>query len=110
MKISEIIESIVIEQLWKNDTRIILFVKLHQNYSLTEELKVYIKNIIRTNASPHHVPAKIIQVADIPRTISGKIVELAVKETVHNRLVKNEDSLANPEALIYFKNLSELEY
>lgn len=107
-KIDEILESLAVGQEWQGDTRIILFVKLRENTQLTEELKDKIKKAIHDNASPHHVPAKIIQVADIPRTVSGKIVELAVREVIHGRPVKNIDALANPEALEYFKNLDEL--
>lgn len=107
-KIAEVLESIAVGQEWKNDTRIILFVKLQDDAALTEELKKQIINSIRAGASPHHVPAKIIAVKDIPRTINGKIVELAVRETIHNRPVLNTEALANPEALEYFKNLDEL--
>lgn len=104
----EVLESIVVGQEWENDTRIVLFVKLRDAAKLTDELKKRITKNIRDNASPHHVPAQIIQVNDIPRTISGKIVELAVRETIHDRPVKNLETLANPEALDYFKNLAEL--
>ena len=107
-KLPEILESIAVGQDWQNDVRIILFVKLRPDVELTTELQNKIKITIRNNASPHHVPAKIIQVADIPRTVSGKIVELAVRETIHERPVKNIDALANPEALMHFKNLPEL--
>ena len=74
-----------------------------------EDLQTRIRKVIRANATPRHVPARIIQVSDIPRTISGKIVELAVKNVVHNRPVKNRDALANPEALVLYKNLPELQ-
>lgn len=104
----EIMESLVIGQDWKDDTRIVLFVKLQNGLQLTDQLREQIKTTLRKNASPHHVPAKIIQVPDIPRTISGKIVELAVREVVHNRPVKNKDAIANPEALNFYANLSEL--
>ena len=107
-KLPEVIESIVVAQEWKADTRIILFVKLKEETVLTEELKIAIKQTIRENTSPRHVPEKIIQVADIPRTISGKIVELAVQNVIHNRPVQNLDALANPEALNYFRNLRDL--
>lgn len=108
-EIDEILESLVIGQDWRDDMRIILFVKLRDNLTLTTELQDKIKTAIRRNASPHHVPAKIIQVAEIPKTISGKIVELAVREIVHNRPVKNIDALANPAALDNFKNIAELQ-
>ena len=104
----EVMESIAVAQEWESDTRIILFVKLKKETTLTEQLEITIKQMIRENTSPRHVPAKIIQVNDIPRTISGKIVELAVQNIIHNRPVHNIDALANPEALDYFRNLSEL--
>ena len=107
-KLPEVLESITVAQEWHGDTRIILFVKLKEDVVLTGQLKTMIKQTIRENTSPRHVPAKIIQVADIPRTISGKIVELAVQNIIHNRLVKNIDALANPEALNYFRDLPEL--
>ena len=90
------------------DVRIVLFVRLVEGLTLTEELKDRIRAQIRVNASPHHVPRKIIQVADIPRTISGKITELAVRDVVHGRAVKNVDALANPKALELFRDLPEL--
>ena len=85
-----------------------LFVRLAEGVTLDESLKDRIRGQIRANASPHHVPKKIIQVADIPRTISGKITELAVRDVVHGRLVRNADALANPGALELFRNLPEL--
>ncbi len=109
-KIEEVMESIVVGQEWKDDIRLVLFVRLRDGEELTEDLKNKIKKTIRDNASPHHVPEKIIQVKDIPRTISGKIVELAVRDVIHDRVVKNKDALANPEALEYFKNLEELKH
>ena len=107
-QLEEVIESLVIGQEWENDTRIVLFVKLHPDIALDVELKSRIKDAIRKNASPRHVPAVIVAVEDIPRTKSGKIVELAVRETVHGRPVKNLEALANPDALNYFANLEEL--
>ena len=107
-QLPEVIESLVIGQEWQNDTRIVLFVKLHPDVALDDELKSRIKGEIRRNATPRHVPAVIVAVEDIPRTKSGKIVELAVRETVHNRPVKNLEALANPESLRYFANLDEL--
>ena len=85
-----------------------LFVRLAPGETLTDALEDRIRAQIRANASPHHVPKKIIQVADIPRTISGKITELAVRDVIHGRPVKNADALANPEALELFRNLPEL--
>lgn len=108
-KISEVTDSLTVSQEWDDDNRIILFVVLKENVPLTPELKANIKNEIREHCSPRHVPAKIIAVKDIPRTLSGKIVELAVRETIHNRPVKNLSSIANPESLAYFTNLSELQ-
>jgi acetoacetyl-CoA synthetase len=105
----EVVESLVIGQDWRGDLRIILFVRLRDGLSLTEELQERLRRSIRDNASPHYVPRKVIQVADIPRTISGKITELAVREVIHGRPVKNRDALANPEALELFKNLPELQ-
>ena len=102
-------ESIVIGQSWDDDVRVILFVVLKPSVQLDDELVKKIKQQIRANTTPRHVPAKVIQVADIPRTISGKIVELAVRKVVHNELVKNKDALANPQALDLFANLPELQ-
>ena len=104
-----VLESIAAGQEWENDIRIILFVRLRDGLILDESLAGKIRERIRRNTTPRHVPAKIIQVTDIPRTISGKIVELAVREVIHDRPVKNADALANPEALELFKNLPELE-
>ncbi len=108
-KLDEIVDSLVIGQDWQDDVRIILFVKLQQKLLLTEELQQKIKSLIRANTSPRHVPAKIIQITDIPKTISGKIVELAVRDVVHGRPVKNIDALANPEALDQYRNLAQLQ-
>ena len=90
------------------DVRIVLFVRLADGETLTDALKERIRSQIRENTSPHHVPRKIIQVADIPRTISGKITELAVRDVVHGRPVKNADALANPQALELFRDLEDL--
>jgi acetoacetyl-CoA synthetase len=105
-----VLESLLIGQEWHEDERIILFVKLRNSLTLTEELEQKIKGKIRLETSPRHVPAKIIQVSDIPRTISGKIVELAVKNIIHNREVKNVDALANPQSLDQFRDLEELKH
>ncbi|MCB5202702.1 acetoacetate--CoA ligase [Neorhizobium sp. T786] len=104
----EIAEAICIGQDWEEDVRVVLFVRLASGVVLDEPLIKTIKNRIRTGASPRHVPAKIIAVADIPRTKSGKIVELAVRDVVHGRPVKNKEALANPEALDLFSELAEL--
>ena len=104
----EILESIVIGQEWEDDIRIVLFVKLKEKASLDEKLKTEIKNKLRQLVSPRHVPAKIISVADIPRTRSGKITELAVRDVIHGKKIKNIEALSNPEALNLFKDLSEL--
>jgi len=104
----EILESIVIGQEWEDDIRIVLFVKLIETISLDEKLKTEIKNKLRQLVSPRHVPAKIISVADIPRTRSGKITELAVRDIIHGKKIKNIEALSNPEALSLFKDLSEL--
>ena len=107
-KFEEIKESIVVGQTWDNDIRIILFIVLNQNYNLDEDLIMKIKKQIKINASPRHVPAKIIKVNDIPRTKNGKIVELAVKNIIEGNEIKNKEALANPEILGQFKNLKEL--
>lgn len=107
-KIDAVMDSIVIGQDWQDDVRIVLFVKLREGKILDEALINTIKQTIRQNASPRHVPAKILQVNDIPRTISGKIVEIAVRQVVHGQTVNNLQSLANPAALEYFKNREEL--
>jgi acetoacetyl-CoA synthetase len=105
----EVQESIVVGQDWEGDVRVVLFVVLKPGLTLDSALIDRIKSQIRTGASPRHVPAKIIQVADIPRTKSGKITELAVRDIIHGREVKNKEALANPEALELFRNLPELQ-
>ena len=107
-KFKEIKESIVVGQSWDNDVRIVLFIVMSKNYLLTAELIYKIKLQIKKNASPRHVPSKIIVVKDIPRTKSGKIVELAVKSKIEGSQIKNIEALANPEALEQFNNLKEL--
>jgi acetoacetyl-CoA synthetase len=108
-KIDAVVDSIVVGQQWRDDVRIILFVVLRENLQLDDALKAEICRTIKNHTTPRHVPAKIIQVADIPRTISGKIAELAVKNTIHNQAVKNSDALANPQALKLYQNLSQLQ-
>lgn len=107
-QMDEVAEALCIGQDWEDDVRVVLFVRLARGVELTEALTREIKNRIRSGASPRHVPAKIIAVADIPRTKSGKIVELAVRDVVHGRPVKNKEALANPEALDLFAGLEEL--
>ena len=109
-KFKEIKESIVVGQSWDNDVRIVLFVVMSKNYSLTAELINKIKLQIKKNASPRHVPSKIIVVKDIPRTNSGKIVELAVKSKIEGNQIKNIEALANPEALEQYSDLKELSF
>jgi acetoacetyl-CoA synthetase len=108
-QLDEVIEGLVIGQSWEGDVRVVLFVVLRPDLVLDEELAGKIRRQIRENATPRHVPARILQVSDIPRTKSGKIVELAVRDVVHGRAVKNLDALANPEALEQFENRTELE-
>ena len=107
-KLDEIVESIAIGQNWDDDVRVILFVILRDDVEMNNDLKAKICKVIRSNTTPRHVPAKIVQVPEIPRTISGKIVELAVRAVVHGDPVKNTDALANPEALKFFRDVPEL--
>jgi len=111
-QLPEVVESLVIGQNWPpgkhGDVRIVLFVRLRPDHTLDDMLIAKIKQAIRDNTTPRHVPAKVLQVADIPRTKSGKIVELAVRNVVHNDPVKNLEALANPEALEYFRDRPEL--
>ena len=107
-KLDEVLEAICIGQEWDDDVRVVLFVRLAEGVALDDDLKAKIKSVIRKGASPRHVPARIIEVADIPRTKSGKIVELAVRDVVHGRQVKNQEALANPETLALYENIEEL--
>ena len=107
-KLDEIVESLAVGQDWQGDQRIVLFVRLREGVELDEGLAQRIRKVIRENTTPRHVPAKILRVSDIPRTISGKIVELAVRNAVHGRPVKNTDALANPGALDEFRDRPEL--
>ena len=109
-KFFEIKESIVVGQSWDNDVRIVLFIIMNKNYSINDSLLQKIKQQIRRNVSPRHVPNKIIVVKNIPKTKSGKIVELAVKSTIEGNKIKNREALVNPEVLEEYKNLRELEY
>ena len=107
-KFPEVVEGLLIGQEWDNDVRVVLFVVLRPDAALDEDLVKRIRGEIRANCTPRHVPAKLVQVADIPRTKSGKITELAVRDIVHGRGVKNKEALANPEALDLFRDLAEL--
>ena len=107
-QLDEIEESIVVGQDWDDDVRIVLFVKLRQGSAFDESLCERIKKRVRAHATPRHVPARILEVVDIPRTKSGKIVELAVRDVIHGRPVKNVEALANPEALEHYRDRAEL--
>jgi acetoacetyl-CoA synthetase len=107
-QMEEIEDSVVVGQEWRQDSRIILFVKMKSGFTLNDALKKRISENIRANASPRHVPAKILTAPDIPYTLNMKKVELAVQKMIHGRKVKNRDALKNPEALDFFANLTEL--
>ena len=108
-RLNEVVESLAIGQDWASDVRVVLFVRLREGMKLDDALTERIRRQIRENTTPRHVPARIVQVSDIPRTKSGKIVELAVRNVVHGRPVKNVEALANPEALEHFRNRAELQ-
>ncbi len=108
-QVDEVLDCVAVGQKWDDDERVVLFVKLREGITLDEALCKRIARQIRANTTPRHVPAKILQVADIPRTISGKISEIAVRETIHGRKVKNTDALANPEALKHYRKLQALQ-
>ena len=105
----EVEDSLVVGQSWKNDVRVVLFIKLAEGHILDDALRDKIKNTIRTNASPRHVPAKIVSVPDIPYTLNMKKVEIAVKKTIEGKVVQNKDALKNPEVLDFYANIEELE-
>jgi acetoacetyl-CoA synthetase len=107
-QLDEIVESLVIGQQWEGDERIVLFVRMRDGQQLTPDIEERVRHRIRENATPRHVPAKILAVPEIPRTKSGKIVELAVRDVVHGKDVKNIEALANPDALEHFRNRIEL--
>src|SRR5690606_28535538 len=107
-KLDEVLEAIAIGQDWDDDVRVVLFVVLREGMELDDALEDRIRKVIRENTTPRHVPAKIIAVPEIPRTISGKIVELAVRSVVHGKPVKNTAALANPQALEHFRDIPEL--
>ena len=106
--LDEVIESVVVGQEWQDDQRVVLFVRLRDGLVLTDDLRQIIKTQIRKNATPRHVPAVILQVADIPRTKSGKITELAVRDIIHGKEINNVGAIANPEALDLYRDLPEL--
>jgi acetoacetyl-CoA synthetase len=108
-QLDEVVESLVVGQQWDNDERVVLFVRLRDGMTLSADLIRKIKDQIRHNTTPRHVPARVVQVGEIPRTKSGKIVELAVRDVIHNREVKNREALANPDALDQFRDLPELQ-
>jgi acetoacetyl-CoA synthetase len=107
-QLDEVVEGLVIGQKWDWDVRVVLFVVLRDGVNLDEALRKRIQDQILSNTTPRHVPARIVQVADIPRTRNGKIVELAVRDVVHGNEVKNKDALANPEALELYRDLTAL--
>jgi len=107
-KHEEVLESLAVGQRWQDEERIILFVRLREDVELDQDLADRIRRTIRENATPRHVPAKVIQVPDIPRTISGKITELAVRNIIHGKPVKNREALANPKSLDFYRDLPEL--
>jgi acetoacetyl-CoA synthetase len=107
-QVPEVLESVAVGQHWGDDERVILFVRLRDGITLDDDLRARIAKQIRANTTPRHVPAKILQVADIPRTISGKITEIAVRDTIHGLPVKNTDALANPRALALYRDIAEL--
>ena len=107
-QIEEVVEALAVAQEWQDDVRIVLFVRLAPRTTLDDALADRIRQRIRQNCTPRHVPARIVAVADIPRTMNGKIAELAVREQIHGRPVRNVDALANPEALALYRDLPEL--
>ncbi len=107
-RVDEVVESIAIGQDWQGDVRVVLFVRLRDGVTLDDGLRDRIRRQIRANCTPRHVPARIVQIGDIPRTKSGKITELAVRDVVHGRVVKNQEALANPQALELFHDIPEL--
>jgi acetoacetyl-CoA synthetase len=107
-QIPEVLEAVAVGQDWDNDVRVVLFVRLADGVKLDDPLRETIRRKIRSGATPRHVPAKVVQIADIPRTKSGKITELAVRDAIHGRPVKNTEALANPEALDLYRDLPEL--
>ena len=107
-QLDEVVESLVIGQDWDGDVRVVLFVMLREEVTMDEELRERIKDQIRRNTTPRHMPAKIVHVPDVPRTKNGKLAELAVRDMVHGLEVKNKDALANPESLLLYRNIASL--
>jgi acetoacetyl-CoA synthetase len=107
-QIPEVLEALAVGQSWQDDVRVVLFVRLAGGAVLDQALLDRMRQRIRSNCTPRHVPAKILQVADIPRTMNGKIAELAVRDVIHGRRVKNVEALANPESLELYRDLREL--
>jgi len=107
-QIDEVMEAICVGQEWQGDVRVVLFVRLREGVELDDDLAERIKRKIREETTPRHVPSRIVQVTDIPRTLSGKIVELAVRDVIHGRAIKNTEALANPEALDQYRDRPEL--
>ena len=107
-KLDEVLESLCVGQDWDGDVRVVLFVVLRDGVQLDEERIAKIRSQVRANATPRHVPAKVLAVPELPRTVSGKITELAVRDVIHGRPVKNTSALANPEALEHFRDRPEL--
>ena len=108
-RVESVLESLAIGQRWDDDVRVVLFVVLKDGAQLDDALQQRIRTEIRTHTTPRHVPARIVQVPELPRTRSGKLVELAVRSVVHNETVANTEALANPEALLYFRDIPELQ-
>jgi acetoacetyl-CoA synthetase len=108
-QIEDVVEAIAVGQAWEDDVRVVLFVRLREGAVLDETLISKVKRQIRVNTSPRHVPAKIIAVADIPSTMNGKIAEIAVRDVIHGRVVRNIEALANPQALDHYRHLPELD-
>ena len=108
-RLDEVVESIAIGQQWEDDVRVVLFVVLREGVELDDELRARVRKVIRDNTTPRHVPARILAVPEIPRTRSGKIVELAVRSAVHGEPVRNTEALVNPEALEFFRHRPELD-
>jgi len=107
-QVPEVVEALAVGQEWDGDQRVVLFVRLADGAKLDSALIERIRRQIRTNCTPRHVPAKILPIADIPRTMNNKIAELAVREVIHGRPVRNADALANPESLELYRDLDEL--
>jgi acetoacetyl-CoA synthetase len=107
-QIPEVVEALAVGQTWQDDVRVVLFLRLAEGAVLDQALIDRIRQRIRSNCTPRHVPAKILGIADIPRTMNGKIAELAVREVIHGRPVKNVEALANPESLALYRDLREL--